>query len=45
MAKINIEEARKLAKLSRLEFSEDELKNFVQLIYILSVLFVRREWQ
>ncbi len=29
MAKINIEEARKLAKLSRLEFSEDELKNFV----------------
>lgn len=29
MAKIDIEEARKLAKLSRLEFSEKELENFI----------------
>lgn len=28
MSKIDVDEARKLAKLSRLDFSEDELKNF-----------------
>ena len=30
MPKIDVNEARKLAKLSRLEFNEDELTNFVQ---------------
>ena len=30
MPKIDINEAKKLAKLSRLEFSDDELKNFVK---------------
>lgn len=30
MSKIDIDEARKLAKLSRLDFSEDELKNFTK---------------